>query len=183
MQEGAGGRGRVKMLLWESHTTLLSQLGGWGGFPPSSLLCASHGCPHLSPPAGACPSELVKCLSGSVPPRATLTCNKTGKKDSCALTCASKARFQPGMGGTGGSPSPAWPKAGAEELQCPQGAKEHGFCWGGSVQHRVTAVQCWVLHPGVSARLLRGDGVSAPGAQQHTNTCTCFQQSLTAATR
>uniref|UniRef100_A0A8C9EJL4 Signal peptide, CUB and EGF-like domain-containing protein 3 n=1 Tax=Pavo cristatus TaxID=9049 RepID=A0A8C9EJL4_PAVCR len=39
--------------------------------------------------------ELVKCLSGSVPPRATLTCNKTGKKDSCALTCASKARFQP----------------------------------------------------------------------------------------
>uniref|UniRef100_U3IEN7 Signal peptide, CUB domain and EGF like domain containing 3 n=1 Tax=Anas platyrhynchos platyrhynchos TaxID=8840 RepID=U3IEN7_ANAPP len=48
--------------------------------------------------------ELVKCLSGSVPPRATLTCNKTGKKDSCALTCASKARFQPGTGGFGGVP-------------------------------------------------------------------------------
>ncbi|XP_010130137.1 PREDICTED: signal peptide, CUB and EGF-like domain-containing protein 3, partial [Buceros rhinoceros silvestris] len=42
--------------------------------------------------------ELVKCLPGSVPPRATLTCNKTGKKDSCALTCASKARFLPGTG-------------------------------------------------------------------------------------
>uniref|UniRef100_A0A663MDZ6 Signal peptide, CUB and EGF-like domain-containing protein 3 n=1 Tax=Athene cunicularia TaxID=194338 RepID=A0A663MDZ6_ATHCN len=40
--------------------------------------------------------ELVKCLPGSVPPRATLTCNKTGKKDSCALTCASRARFLPG---------------------------------------------------------------------------------------
>ncbi|XP_009325747.1 PREDICTED: signal peptide, CUB and EGF-like domain-containing protein 3 [Pygoscelis adeliae] len=39
--------------------------------------------------------ELVKCLPGSVPPRATLTCNKTGKKDSCALTCASKAHFLP----------------------------------------------------------------------------------------
>lgn len=60
--------------------------------------CASHGCPCLSSPAGACPSELVKCLPGSVPPRATLTCNKTGKKDSCALTCASKARFLPGTG-------------------------------------------------------------------------------------
>nr|XP_021136801.1 signal peptide, CUB and EGF-like domain-containing protein 3 isoform X3 [Columba livia] len=45
--------------------------------------------------AGACPSELLKCLPGSVPPRATLTCNKTGKKDSCALTCASKAHFLP----------------------------------------------------------------------------------------
>uniref|UniRef100_A0A669QGL2 Signal peptide, CUB and EGF-like domain-containing protein 3 n=1 Tax=Phasianus colchicus TaxID=9054 RepID=A0A669QGL2_PHACC len=71
--------------------------------------------------------ELVKCLAGSVPPRATLTCNKTGKKDSCALTCSSKARFQPGTGGTGGSPSPTWPKAGAEELQCPQGAEEESY--------------------------------------------------------
>ncbi|NWJ11706.1 SCUB3 protein, partial [Crypturellus undulatus] len=32
---------------------------------------------------------------GSVPPRATLTCNKAGKKDTCALTCASRARFSP----------------------------------------------------------------------------------------
>lgn len=32
MQEGAGGRGRVKMLLWESHTTLSypSWVGGGG---------------------------------------------------------------------------------------------------------------------------------------------------------
>uniref|UniRef100_A0A8B9I7E4 Signal peptide, CUB and EGF-like domain-containing protein 3 n=1 Tax=Anser brachyrhynchus TaxID=132585 RepID=A0A8B9I7E4_9AVES len=60
--------------------------------------------------------ELVKCLPGSVPPRATLTCNKTGKKDSCALTCASKARFQPGTGGLGGVPiSLRGPNLGAEE--------------------------------------------------------------------
>lgn len=68
------------------------------GVPHGSLGCTSHGRPCLSSPAGACPSELVKCLPGSVPPRATLTCNKTGKKDSCALTCASKARFLPGTG-------------------------------------------------------------------------------------
>lgn len=40
----------------------------------------------------------MKCLPGSVPPRATLTCNKMGKKDSCALSCTSKARFLPGTG-------------------------------------------------------------------------------------
>lgn len=58
----------------------------------------------------------MKCLPGSVPPRATLTCNKTGKKDSCALTCASKARFQPGTGGLGGVPiSLRGPNLGAEE--------------------------------------------------------------------
>ncbi|XP_069094905.1 signal peptide, CUB and EGF-like domain-containing protein 3 isoform X1 [Pleurodeles waltl] len=39
--------------------------------------------------------ELVKCLSNTRPHRATLTCNKNGKKDSCSLTCTSKARFQP----------------------------------------------------------------------------------------
>ncbi|XP_019369696.1 PREDICTED: signal peptide, CUB and EGF-like domain-containing protein 3 isoform X6 [Gavialis gangeticus] len=46
--------------------------------------------------AGACrPSELVKCLVGSASHRATLSCNKNGKKDSCSLTCTSKARFLP----------------------------------------------------------------------------------------
>ncbi|KAL8178953.1 UNVERIFIED_CONTAM: Signal peptide, CUB and EGF-like domain-containing protein 3, partial [Gekko kuhli] len=39
--------------------------------------------------------ELVICLTGPVSPWATLTCNKNGKKDSCSLTCASKARFLP----------------------------------------------------------------------------------------
>lgn len=68
------------------------------GVPCGSLSCASHGHPCLSSPAGACPLELVKCLPGSVPPRATLTCNKMGKKDSCALSCTSKARFLPGTG-------------------------------------------------------------------------------------
>lgn len=36
------------------------------------------------------------CLAGTISPRATLTCNKNGKKDSCSLTCSSKARFLPG---------------------------------------------------------------------------------------
>ncbi|KAJ6659854.1 hypothetical protein lerEdw1_018310 [Lerista edwardsae] len=40
--------------------------------------------------------ELVICLAGTISPRATLTCNKNGKKDSCSLTCSSKARFLPG---------------------------------------------------------------------------------------
>uniref|UniRef100_A0A8D2KZE9 Signal peptide, CUB and EGF-like domain-containing protein 3 n=1 Tax=Varanus komodoensis TaxID=61221 RepID=A0A8D2KZE9_VARKO len=44
--------------------------------------------------------ELVICLAGAVSPRATLTCNKNGKKDSCSLTCASKARFLPGRSET-----------------------------------------------------------------------------------
>lgn len=44
----------------------------------------------------ACSSELEICLAGTVSPRAILTCNKNGKKESCSLTCASKARFLPG---------------------------------------------------------------------------------------
>lgn len=42
------------------------------------------------------PSELVKCPPGLVAPKATLTCNKTGKKESCSLTCASKAHYLAG---------------------------------------------------------------------------------------
>lgn len=41
-------------------------------------------------------SELVKCPPGLVAPKATLTCNKTGKKESCSLTCASKAHYLAG---------------------------------------------------------------------------------------
>ncbi|XP_047451313.1 signal peptide, CUB and EGF-like domain-containing protein 3 isoform X1 [Mugil cephalus] len=37
--------------------------------------------------------ELVKCAPGLVAPKATLTCSKTGKKESCSLTCASKAHY------------------------------------------------------------------------------------------
>uniref|UniRef100_A0A4W6DDG5 Signal peptide, CUB and EGF-like domain-containing protein 2 n=1 Tax=Lates calcarifer TaxID=8187 RepID=A0A4W6DDG5_LATCA len=37
--------------------------------------------------------ELVKCPPGLVAPKATLTCSKTGKKESCSLTCASKAHY------------------------------------------------------------------------------------------
>ena len=43
------------------------------------------------------PSELVKCPPGLVAPKATLTCSKTGKKESCSLTCASKAHYLAGM--------------------------------------------------------------------------------------
>ncbi|KAM6977183.1 signal peptide, CUB and EGF-like domain-containing protein 3 isoform 3-T3 [Aplochiton taeniatus] len=38
-------------------------------------------------------TEQVKCLPGLVAPKATLTCSKTGKKESCSLTCASKAHY------------------------------------------------------------------------------------------
>uniref|UniRef100_A0A8C2WPB3 Signal peptide, CUB and EGF-like domain-containing protein 2 n=1 Tax=Cyclopterus lumpus TaxID=8103 RepID=A0A8C2WPB3_CYCLU len=37
--------------------------------------------------------ELVKCHLGLMAPKATLTCSKTGKKESCSLTCASKAHY------------------------------------------------------------------------------------------
>ncbi|RXM93654.1 Signal peptide, CUB and EGF-like domain-containing protein 3, partial [Acipenser ruthenus] len=37
--------------------------------------------------------ELVKCLPSWVSPRATLACSKVGKKESCSLTCASKAHY------------------------------------------------------------------------------------------
>uniref|UniRef100_A0A7N8X3N3 Signal peptide, CUB and EGF-like domain-containing protein 2 n=1 Tax=Mastacembelus armatus TaxID=205130 RepID=A0A7N8X3N3_9TELE len=40
--------------------------------------------------------ELVKCPPGLVAPKATLTCSKTGKKESCSLTCASKAHYLAG---------------------------------------------------------------------------------------
>uniref|UniRef100_A0A6Q2XTU4 Signal peptide, CUB and EGF-like domain-containing protein 3 n=1 Tax=Esox lucius TaxID=8010 RepID=A0A6Q2XTU4_ESOLU len=33
--------------------------------------------------------EMVKCLPGLVAPKTTLSCSKTGKKESCSLTCAS----------------------------------------------------------------------------------------------
>lgn len=123
------------MLLLGPHAAPCRQLRGDEGVPP--WLCATRGRPRLSSPAGACPSELVKCLSGSVPPRATLTCNKMGKKDSCALTCASKARFQPGTGGARGGPHlPAWPKLGTEEQlaehpEAPSpGMREKECLWG-----------------------------------------------------
>uniref|UniRef100_A0A667Z585 Signal peptide, CUB and EGF-like domain-containing protein 2 n=1 Tax=Myripristis murdjan TaxID=586833 RepID=A0A667Z585_9TELE len=41
--------------------------------------------------------ELVKCPPGLVAPKATLTCSKMGKKESCSLTCASKAHYLAGM--------------------------------------------------------------------------------------
>uniref|UniRef100_A0A6Q2Z7U1 Signal peptide, CUB and EGF-like domain-containing protein 3 n=1 Tax=Esox lucius TaxID=8010 RepID=A0A6Q2Z7U1_ESOLU len=37
--------------------------------------------------------EMVKCLPGLVAPKTTLSCSKTGKKESCSLTCASKAHY------------------------------------------------------------------------------------------
>ncbi|KAF3861132.1 hypothetical protein F7725_001387 [Dissostichus mawsoni] len=39
------------------------------------------------------PSELMKCHLGLLSPKATLTCSKTGKKESCSLTCASRAHY------------------------------------------------------------------------------------------
>uniref|UniRef100_A0A8D3D499 Signal peptide, CUB and EGF-like domain-containing protein 2 n=1 Tax=Scophthalmus maximus TaxID=52904 RepID=A0A8D3D499_SCOMX len=41
--------------------------------------------------------EIVKCPAGLVAPKATLTCSKTGKKESCSLTCASRAHYLAGM--------------------------------------------------------------------------------------
>lgn len=38
----------------------------------------------------------MKCPPGLVAPKATLTCSKTGKKESCSLTCASKAHYLAG---------------------------------------------------------------------------------------
>uniref|UniRef100_A0A8C1KVI0 Signal peptide, CUB and EGF-like domain-containing protein 2 n=1 Tax=Cyprinus carpio TaxID=7962 RepID=A0A8C1KVI0_CYPCA len=40
--------------------------------------------------------EIVKCTSNLVAPKATLTCSKMGKKESCSLTCASKAHYLSG---------------------------------------------------------------------------------------
>uniref|UniRef100_A0A8C2KVM1 Signal peptide, CUB and EGF-like domain-containing protein 3 n=1 Tax=Cyprinus carpio TaxID=7962 RepID=A0A8C2KVM1_CYPCA len=40
--------------------------------------------------------ETVKCTSSLVAPKATLTCSKSGKKESCSLTCASKAHYLSG---------------------------------------------------------------------------------------
>ncbi|XP_016086844.1 signal peptide, CUB and EGF-like domain-containing protein 3 [Sinocyclocheilus grahami] len=37
--------------------------------------------------------EIVKCTSSLLAPKATLTCSKMGKKESCSLTCASKAHY------------------------------------------------------------------------------------------
>nr|XP_023696327.1 signal peptide, CUB and EGF-like domain-containing protein 3 isoform X1 [Paramormyrops kingsleyae] len=37
--------------------------------------------------------ELAKCDDGLGSPKATLTCSKAGKKDSCSLTCTSKAHY------------------------------------------------------------------------------------------
>ncbi|XP_076132837.1 signal peptide, CUB and EGF-like domain-containing protein 3 [Alosa pseudoharengus] len=37
--------------------------------------------------------EVVKCVSSAVQPKATLICSKSGNKESCALTCASKAHY------------------------------------------------------------------------------------------
>uniref|UniRef100_A0A672NZU9 Signal peptide, CUB domain, EGF-like 3 n=1 Tax=Sinocyclocheilus grahami TaxID=75366 RepID=A0A672NZU9_SINGR len=36
---------------------------------------------------------IVKCTSSLLAPKATLTCSKMGKKESCSLTCASKAHY------------------------------------------------------------------------------------------
>lgn len=41
--------------------------------------------------------EPVKCQSGPGVSKAMLSCNRSGKKDTCALTCPSRARFLPGM--------------------------------------------------------------------------------------
>uniref|UniRef100_A0AAY4EPX6 Signal peptide, CUB and EGF-like domain-containing protein 2 n=1 Tax=Denticeps clupeoides TaxID=299321 RepID=A0AAY4EPX6_9TELE len=40
--------------------------------------------------------ELVKCIPSLASPKATLTCIKTGNKDTCSLTCASKAHYLSG---------------------------------------------------------------------------------------
>ncbi|KAL4622476.1 signal peptide, CUB and EGF-like domain-containing protein 3 isoform X2 [Arapaima gigas] len=43
--------------------------------------------------------ELVSCDGNLGSPKATLTCNKTGKKEMCLLTCSSKARYKAGTFG------------------------------------------------------------------------------------
>lgn len=51
--------------------------------------------------------EPVKCQGSPGASKAMLSCNRSGKKDTCALTCPSRARFLPGtweegVGGLGG---------------------------------------------------------------------------------
>lgn len=69
-----------------------------------------HGC--LNTPGGyqcSCPNagyrlhwnkkdcvEAAKCLPGSNPPQAQLSCIKSGKRETCSLSCSSKAHFQAG---------------------------------------------------------------------------------------
>ncbi|KAG7251960.1 hypothetical protein CRUP_016533, partial [Coryphaenoides rupestris] len=40
-----------------------------------------------------CHKKLEESLHGLVAPKATLTCSKTGRKESCSLTCSSKAHY------------------------------------------------------------------------------------------
>lgn len=40
--------------------------------------------------------EPVKCQGNPGASKAMLSCNRSGKKDTCSLTCPSKARFLPG---------------------------------------------------------------------------------------
>lgn len=45
--------------------------------------------------------EPVTCQSSPGASKAMLSCSRSGKKDTCALTCPSRARFLPGMWGEG----------------------------------------------------------------------------------
>lgn len=45
--------------------------------------------------------EPVKCQGNPGASKAMLSCNRSGKKDTCALTCPSRARFLPGTWGKG----------------------------------------------------------------------------------
>uniref|UniRef100_F6TP48 Signal peptide, CUB and EGF-like domain-containing protein 3 n=1 Tax=Ornithorhynchus anatinus TaxID=9258 RepID=F6TP48_ORNAN len=59
---------------------------------PGSFQCTCPpGC-HLRWNGKDC-TELVKCPGAPGPTRATLSCSRTGKKDTCALNCPSRSRF------------------------------------------------------------------------------------------
>lgn len=54
-----------------------------------------------SPSSGLSPPclEPVKCQGGAGALKAMLSCSRSGKKDTCALSCPSRARFLPGTCG------------------------------------------------------------------------------------
>lgn len=52
--------------------------------------------PHPLPQAFLPFLEPVKCQGSPGASKAMLSCNRSGKKDTCALTCPSRARFLPG---------------------------------------------------------------------------------------
>ncbi|KAL6082352.1 hypothetical protein STEG23_021507, partial [Scotinomys teguina] len=74
-------------------------------------------------------TEPVKCQSSPGASKAMLSCNRSGKKDTCALTCPSRARFLPesenGFTVSCGTPSP---KAAPARVTHPGNSTTSNYC-------------------------------------------------------